>query len=422
LIAGGFFGLALLFRTQSLFVLPVVFVLAWFAYQRKTRDWIIAGVIFAIPMFFAVIPWLTHNYTLTGKFAFDDPKQMAIIYSQYSFNETFDLQEFDIQSKSLGARMLEFTLQNPAYVSTFIIAHFLNTEIGGLLSLPLIERFDGLSAPVNLYWVAWDGTLAWYNLALLIIYLAIIAVGLGSAWRRARWLGLLPLAVNIGYALSNAISRFSSWRYNMPVDWIVYFYFALGIMEILGSIILLFGVKIEKIFPANIQPEVKPITVRDFRPQYILFVLGFMFVGATPWLAKGNASPRYTSTQEQLIAKLESSGYDRKEIRAFLSQPQSVLLEGRMLYPRMYRRDEGMRSANPWPAYKVREYPRMSFILLNEKRYDSIFPTKDLLNFPQGADVILLACQQEDRLEVRTITFDNKIFQSAPLLQPCTEN
>ncbi len=422
LIAGGFFGLVLLFRTQSLFVLPVVFVLAWFAYQRKTKDWIVAGIIFAIPMTLAVIPWLTHNYTLTGKFTFDDPKQMAIIYSQYSFNETFDLQEFDIQSKSLGARMMEFTLQNPAYVSTFVTAHFLNTEIGGLLSLPLIERFDGLSAPVNLYWLTWDGSLAWYNLALIILYLAIIALGLGAAWRRVGWLGLIPLAVNIGYALSNAISRFSSWRYNMPVDWVIYFYFALGITEILGGVILLFDVKVEKIFPANIQPEVRPIAVRDFRPQYLLFILAFMFVGATPWLAKGLASPRYISTQEQLIAKLGSSGYDQKEIRSFMDQSGSLILEGRMLYPRMYRRDEGMSSANPWPAYKVREYPRMSFILLNEKRYDAIFPTKELLNFSQGADAIMLACQKEDYIEIRAIRFDSQTFQSAPLSQPCTDN
>ncbi len=422
LFAGGFFGLVLLFRTQSLLVLPVVFILAWFAYQRKTKGWIIAGIVFAIPMILAVIPWLTRNYTVTGKFAFDDPKQMAVIYSQYGFSGNTDLTLFNPEKDSVGKKLISFTLENPAYVANFMTSHFLNTEIGGLLALPLIEKFDGISAPVNLYWVAWDGTIEWYNLALLILYLAVIAVGLGSAWRRMGWLGLIPLAVNIGYALSNAVSRFSSWRYNMPVDWIVYFYFAIGAMEILGGVTLLFGAKSEEKESIHIQSEIKTISLRDFRPQYLLFILAFMFIGATPWLAQGLASPRYTFTQTQLIAKIESSGYAKKEIQTFLAQPNSLIVEGRMLYPRMYRRDEGMSSAHPWAAYAAREYPRIGFILLNANRYDAIFPTKELLDFPQGADVMLLACQKEDYLEIRVISFDDKTFQSAPLSQSCAAN
>src|SRR5258706_446002 len=158
LIAGGAFGLLLLFRTQSLFTLPAIFILVWFAYQRKTKEWILAGMVF---------------------------------------------------------------------VFAIATTHFFNTEIGGLLALPLIKSFDGLLAPVNLYWVGWDGSLEWYNFLLVLFYLVIIAVGFGAAWRRAAWIGLVPLAFNLGYALANGISRFSSWRYNLPVDWVIYFYFAI---------------------------------------------------------------------------------------------------------------------------------------------------------------------------------------------------
>ncbi|MBV5331812.1 hypothetical protein JZU69_05515, partial [bacterium] len=141
-----------------------------------------------------------------------------------------------------------------------------------------------------------------YNLVLVIFYLAIIAVGLGAAWRRTGWIGLLPLAVNLGYALANGIARFSSWRYNLPVDWVIYFYFAIGAMEILGGLTLLFGAKVEKIFPAYIQPETKNIMPHDFRPQYIFILLAFVFAGSLPWLAKGLAQPRYTASQPELIA------------------------------------------------------------------------------------------------------------------------
>ena len=275
LVAGGFFGLVLLFRTQSLLILPVVFILAWFVYQRKTKEWIVAGIVFAAAMTLTVLPWLTRNYTVTGQFTFDDPRQSAIIYSQYSFTGNLDLSQFNPETDSVGGRIVSFTLENPAYVAGFITAHILNTEIGGLLALPLIEKFESLSAPVNLYWVAWDGTLAWYNLVLLLIYLAIIAVGFGAAWRRIGWIGLLPLAVNLGYTLANGISRFSSWRYNLPVDWVIYFYFAIGAMEILGGLTLLFGAKAEKIFPAYIPPDDKTNHVSGFSSAIYPYHFGF---------------------------------------------------------------------------------------------------------------------------------------------------
>jgi len=422
LVAGGFFGLVLLFRTQSLLVLPVVFVLAWFVYQRKTKEWIIAGVIFAVAMILTVLPWLTHNYTVAGQFSFDDPRQVAVIYSQYSFTGNLDLSQFDPAKETVGHRIVSFTLENPAYVAGFITSHILNTEISGLLALPLIEKFEGLSAPVNLYWVTWNGTLAWYNLALLLIYLAIIAVGFGATWRRAGWIGLLPLAVNLGYTFANGISRFSSWRYNLPVDWVIYFYFAIGAMEILGALTLLFGAKAEKIFPPTIQPETRSIALRDFRPQVVFILLAFMVTGSLPWFAKGLVQPRYAASQNELIVKLESSGYSAEEVRAFLAQPGTVLVEGRMLYPRLYRRNEGMSSAHPWAIYAVKDFSRIGFLLINDQRRDMIFVTKELLDFPQGADAIVLACQSDGYFDVRVVDFGTHSYQNSPLSNPCADN
>ncbi len=418
-VAGGSFGLLLLFRTQSLLTLPVLFVLAWFAYQRKTKQWVIAGITFGIVMVLTVLPWLTHNYTVVGKLTFDDPNQVAIIYSQYSFTGNLDLSQFDPEKQSVGNRLFTFTLENPAFVAGFVSNHFLNTEIGGLLALPLIERFDGLFEPVNLYWVTWNGSLEWYNFILVIFYLAILALGFGASWRRMGWIGFVPLAFNLGYALANGIARFSSWRYNLPVDWVFYFYFAIGAVELLGGLTLLFGAKVEKVFPAMIQRQAEPISLGGIRPQYALIILCFIFIGATPWFAKGFVEPRYQVSQGQLIAKLELSGYTSEEVRSFLSHGNTVLMEGRVLYPRMYRKNEGLASAHPWPAYAIRDYARIGFILLNKNHYNLIFVTREILDFPQGADAIILACVSDDILKARVIDFGNQTFQSAPLTQPC---
>ncbi|MBC7876441.1 MAG: glycosyltransferase family 39 protein [Anaerolineales bacterium] len=421
LVAGGAFGLLLLFRTQSLFMFPALFVLTWFAYQRKTKECIVAGVAFTGMMILTVLPWLIHNFTITGKFTFDDPSQMAVIYSQYSFTDNLDLSQFNPAEDSVGERLVSFSLENPAYVAGFMTSHFLNTEIGGLLALPLIKEFNGLLEPVNLYWVSWDGWLEWYNLILIIFYLAVLAVGFGASWRRLKWIALVPLAMNLGYAFANGIARFSSWRYNLPVDWVFYFYFAIGAIEILGGLSILFGAKH---LESGSSPALRVLPSKQdkFNFKYILILFTFVFIGALPWLAKGFAEPRYTASQEQMISKLVSNGYQAEEINSFLSQENTILMEGRMLYPRLYRRNEGLSSANPWPAYAVKDYARIGFVLINDLHYNLIFPTRDLLDFPQGADAIVLACQGDNVLDVRVIDFGNQSFQSLPLSQPCIDD
>jgi len=419
LVAGGAFGIFLLFRTQSMLTLPVLFVLVLFVLRFKWLEWVKAGLVFALAMVLAVLPWLAHNSTISGKFSFDDPKQVAVIYSQYSLTGNLDLNQFNPETDSVRERIISFTLENPVYVARFITSHFLNTEIGGLLALPLIKPFNGFQSPVNLYWVEWDGSLEWYNGVLVVLYLAFLALGFGSAWRKMGWLGLVPLAFNVGYALSNGISRFSSWRYNLPVDWVVYFYAGLGMVEFVGGLMSLFGAKFEDLFPHSSSHEPKSISIRDLHPRMVLIVAAFALVGASPWLAKGIAQPRYTSTQEELIAKLESHGYARTEIETFLSQPNTFLTEGRLLYPRMYRKGEGLASANPWPAYAVKDFPRIGFTLINDSNTNMIFPTKNLLNFPQGADAIVLVCAEGDVATARIVDFGPTSYQSAPLTDPC---
>lgn len=417
LIAGGAFGLMLLFRTQSTIILPVFFLLVLFVLQFKWAEWMKTGIIFAVAMLCSVIPWLTHNYTISGHFSFDDPKQVAVIYSQYSFTGNLDLNQFNPETDSAGKRILSFTLENPAYVATFVTSHILNTEIGGLLALPLIKPFNGLQEDVNLYWMEWDGSLEWYNVVLILFYLLVISIGFGVSWKNLGFLGLIPLAFNLGYTLSNGIARFSSWRYNLPVDWVVYFYFAIGLVELFYLLASLFGKRTIETKPLLV--EMKNISIREFRPQYILIVFAFVFVGSTPWLAKGLAQPRYTVSQNELIARLESNGYERAEIEAFLEQPNAIITEGRLLYPRFYRRNEGLSSTNPWYAYAVHDFARMSFLVINERRYDVIFPTREVYPFEQGADVIVLACGIDSAFYARVVDFGKQTFQSDSLSTPC---
>jgi hypothetical protein len=419
LIAGGMFGLLLLLRTQSMLVLPLILLVALLVFGWKNRSFYLLTSFFLLGLLSTILPWLVHNYLQTGQFAFDAPFQYKIIATQYAYTGNLDINNFDFEGKGLGQVLLEFALKDPGFVFGFIANHFLATQIHGLLVLPLIKPYNGIFEPINLYWMEWNGTLEWYNLILVIFYLALVALGLGAAWKRWRWIGLLPLAFSSGYALATAVGRFSGWRYDLPADWVWYFYFGVGVAELLYQTALLFGAKEEEPFRAPGAGAGE----RSWKRLFGLAVL-FAFISALPWLIKNIASPRYAdATQAALRGQIRSiSNAPMDRINAFASQPDASIQTGRVLYPRFFSKEDGLASANPWPAYALREYPRIGFLLLNQSSVFVVFPTKRLSEFPHARDAIVVGCQHEDYIEARWIVFPelDSVYASEEFPETCS--
>ena len=423
LIAGGMFGLLLLLRTQSMLVLPLILLVALLALGWKNKRTYLLSSFFFLGLVVTVVPWLTHNYLQTGHVAFDAPFQYKIIASQYAYSGNLDIEIYDFEGKGLGQVLMEFALKDPAFVFGFIANHFLATQIHGLLALPLIKPYNGIFAPVNLYWMEWDGHLEWYNLLLIVIYLAMIAIGLGAAWRRWNWIGLLPLVFSMGYALATAVGRFSGWRYDLPADWVWYFYFGIGFAELLLQAALSFGATEETVVRASYLPLSEHSRQRI--SALILPALFFAFISALPWIAKNISSPRYIEQSEEMLAGRLASIREAPtidEINAFISQSGAFIQTGRVLYPRFFGKEDGLASANPWPAYAIRDYPRMGFLLLNDSSHYVVLPTKRLPQFPHAQDAIIVGCQTEDYVEAHWIVFPglDSIYSSELPTETCS--
>jgi hypothetical protein len=425
LLAGGMCGLLLLLRTQSMLLLPFILLVALFVLGWKNKSFYRLTSLFLLGLIITVLPWLTHNYLQTGQIAFDAPFQYKVIASQYTYSGNLDIQNYDFEDKGLGQVLIEFALKDPMFVLGFIMNHFFATQVGGLLALPLLKPYDGIFEPINLYWMDWNGQLEWYNAVLLVLYLAVIALGLGAAWSRWRWIGLLPLAFSFGYALATAIGRFSGWRYDLPADWIWYFYFGIGFAEWLWHAAQAFGAESTVVTPLERQTGVRvaqPLHTWNVLPIAIVFIL----ISASPWLIKNIAAPQYTdqslSALETKIAAI-SDAPASDEIQLFASQPETFIQAGRVLYPRSFPRDKGLASTNPWPAYKARNFPRLGFLLMNQRLTSAVLPGRlQSLPFPHAGDAILLGCQREDYVEVRLVAFPDldTVYLSAPLTETCS--
>jgi len=399
LIAGGLSGMLLLLRTQSMLVFPAVILLALLIYFPRWKDWVTASTVFVFGIVLVASPWLIRNAKLTGKITFDDPAQLALLSSQYGTSNVLDTQSFDFENESLSGSILDFAIHNPAFVARFIVSHFFATEISALLALPLIFPFNGFQEPLNIYWMDWNGILSTQNQILLIFYLVIIALGIGAAWKRFRWIGLVPLLFSLVYALSNGVARFSGWRYSLPADWVGYFYFALGFIEILAILALLFGFKKPEITST---PKNKMPSLSTSLPLFVIISVFFVFIGSLPLIVENSIAPKFPPRSEaELLSEILSSD---SQIAAFATQESSTILQGNLIWPRYYRAGTGIISSNPWPVYIARDFPRTGFIVLNDTRTDTVFPYKGPLPALQsGQGVIVLGCQHKDHLEARFI-------------------
>jgi hypothetical protein len=419
-LAGGSFGVLLLLRTQSLLILPFILIMAAMVFGVRHRPLYLLSLFFVLGLMVCISPWLLHNFVQSGQLSLDADFQYKVIATQYAYTGNLDIASFDFEGKGVAQILLQFLLKDPGFVLGFILNHFLAIWVDGLLAFPIVSS-SGIFVPIDIYWTSWNGSLAWYSFLLVVLYLAVIALGLAAAWRRWRWIGLLPLTFSTGYALATAIGRFSGWRYDLPADWTPYFYFAIGFAEFIKLLTLLLGSKeLDDVLhlPAP-NPEV---SARN------LFASGLalVFLGALPWIATAFSVPRYIDqSPDVLLSSIVNTPVtpSMDELRAFLSNPDAVVVEGRLLYPRFFPRGTGKTSSRAWPSYASRAYPRQGFLLLNQSLTDALFRTREPLDFPQGADAILLGCQKADYIEARLVVFPefSTAYLNDPLTKPCPQ-
>jgi hypothetical protein len=422
-VCGGALGLQLLLRTQTAFLAPGILILAFFVLWPDWKKWIVQSAVFAAGMMLAVSPWLIRNYTITGYASLDDPIQIKAVASMYSGGTpTSNFPQFEGQTpEQISAFVMDTILHRPGYVAGFVTNQFFANTIDTFLVLPMFARYDGLTAPIFPYWYEWSEYLSPANILLFIIYLAVIALGFAAAWKRLRWASLLPLAAFVFYAFSTSLARYSGWRYIFPVDWVGYFYFAIGVAELFLIVASLFDQKVD----TYTGKQVNTSSVTRLLPNSLLILLSsflFLSFGSLPWIAESIIPQRPILCADPILDCFPAGGVDEAQVMDFLSQPRARPLTGRVFYPRYFPRNDGLASTNPAPAFAPRDFPRMGFLLLKDDVIEHvILPMKGSRPFPHFADALVLGCWRDTYLEARFVLFPatGEIFTNGDLTDPC---
>jgi len=468
---GGLLGLLLLLRFNILLLILAIPLLATLFYWRAWKDGLQALSLFALALILTLSPWMIRSWHLTGNPFFFASKASLIFQTQFrnpqpapsptpvpvSDQDTSartawqewgldqpvqhlpgvvsaELVSLPLANRGdsvvdpttnittdsqfgLGLRQMKAGLvqgNNWGATLSLIVFHFANNLITSTLILPTSPAFYDLTRTireVSPFWRDWQGEMSAGAKVMLFIDLLLLSFGLGVSWQKWRLAGLIPLALFLGYNLATALARTSGGRYIVPVDWVVFFYFALGLVQLCLWSLAWLGMTPDS-YPAWFAPvsDANRLPLKTGLLMLLPFVLFVAALPALEWIIPVRY-PRLSSLQvvekllkdEKLQAHLQQAGVSTQGLNHLLEDPEAVALWSRALYPSYLKDNQGVHSASD-DVFTPRPYPRLAFWMIGpfEPGYTN-FPgvAQALLPldsppayFPNAADVIVIGCRR----------------------------
>jgi hypothetical protein len=461
LIAGGITGTFMLIRPEFGVLLPFIGLVALFQLIRTPRIWLKGMLLITVGLVLVLSPWIWRNYQITGTIFLDSPYYRTDLFAhryqdrgetpppptqsvpatteeatqpQITPTQKVAVQERESEvdiAERMAEEAVQFAKDNPMAVLHFISNHFANSQIQTVLYLPATFRlgdsalsFLGHQNPTKFwenccsaenyirrlpFWFKWDEQLPSQSVIPLLINLFLVSVGLVSAWKQQRFIGLLPLAASIGYSLINAIVRNSGGRYILPIDWVGIFYFSIGLGQLTLWIIAYFR---NIAIPANVIGEVHPSPQEESPPlgraaNFGVALAIFIFGCILP-LSEKVIPPRYTdefmeSQQNVFLQSAVLSDIDPTTWNNFI-QTGDTIIQGRALYPSYFEADDEATIANP---YGLPALAHLSFYIIGPFNGGVTMPLDNVPEFfPNGADVLLVGCPGKSFDALIAVIFD----------------
>ncbi|MEW5872406.1 MAG: glycosyltransferase family 39 protein [Chloroflexota bacterium] len=397
LLAGGLLGITALLRTQALILLPVTWLFLAWIYRRQWKRFGIASATLLLGFLLVVSPWIYRNRVNTGVITFDHPKQAGMVTQRYRVEMEDYFPRLPGESDKAYKTRLEstlgsFILAHPTAVTRFITAHFINSEVASLNTLPQCfgyRPFQDTLQDCRSFWHPITGNTLVGSLA-LVADLALVIVGLVACWKNWKLVGLIPAVYHLVYNLSNALARNSARRYILPVDWVLYFYFSVGIIELLFWLArpLHSGQSpFSEISQAFRQGSPGPHNARPRLRTGILFTGLFFLIGLSLPLSEIIVPPRYPAySQPELVQNIlamplvQDLPLEPQALRAFTRGDSAIVIQGRAFYPHLSSSSQALNFTVIGPG----------------GARDVSLAIDAATNLPNVLDVIVLGCSAAD--------------------------
>lgn len=411
-IIGGLIGAFILIRIQTLALVPFALALIVVRYFRNIKSIVFSSLILLLAVGLVITPVLLRNHSITGVYWIDNPSSSAplsrILTQGMEGVEDFNLvkggTEVVNQNKTILGTLIT---KNFGFFANFTFDNFARNEISSILILPVrlgnsenLRDFLQLSKP---FWAEVYSRPNLLNLLVLLFNFGLIALGFSSIFKMNPWASLVVVGLHVVYSLSSALVRLSGWRFILPVDWIFYALYALGLIE--GFIWLFrnaagWNLASKTSWLIGYLPE-KEKTSRGWMV-YALFGVLFLLIGsAIPLREKllPSLTPEYSRSEvcqtiESEIMKSKyaplSDGFSK-----FCMADNTRALYGFGIYPRYFKSGEGFFNRSYDPFFGKQPYARLVFRIIgtqNGKIY--IKSENEAPRFPNGAKVYAVGVEK----------------------------
>jgi len=438
LLVGGLLGWAILLRSQSLTLLPFILLLAFLVWGLR-KAWKPA-LLFLVGVILVASPWIVRNKVLMGQWAIEDAVVSGFLANRYSFTPgTFGLPFLSGESEGeyyarQMAHVRDFAIQNPGYVAGFVADNFVRNQLLNFLVTPLSFQLRDLESHVRdlPYWPGWQGKLDPETYLPMVASLLLISIGAAVAWKRFAWLGLLPLFINVGFTLNLALARVSGWRYNLPVDWAVLFYYALGIAQVVFWMLLLVKKRgfVLKFLGISSGKSVKKSASQKtpHKVRFLIAVLLLLLAGSSFLIIERLSHPRYTTvTLLDVIGAIESTNaavLDQQKVIDLIDSGIAKAIIGRALYPRYYSTGDG-EPERDFVLIDPMDFERITFYLIGPNPASVILRVNSPdIDLPSSSDVMVVRCAGSPEAAAIVVMNEEggrKLYLSSDLSKSCPE-
>jgi hypothetical protein len=346
---------------------------------------------------------------MTGQLIFDNPEsQMANLALRYNRLNGVDVNILPLPNEpnsEYNARLLDLATQavhqNPTGIAKGIANSFVNHGVSNILLFPLrntLRSFGELWTPIDPFWQQWEGRPTFSQSLLLAFYVLLFGLGLGFAWHRNRWLGLLPLAVNLIYNLWTSVALLSGQRFLLAMDWSIYLYYMIGLFALLSGFLfvletgrsIILGWYEVNLFQFALQADQKKWQ------RYILAGILFLAIGLSLPFSEKVFPKRYQPVdQAQALNKLEASvalsqsKLDADCLQQIVEENRFSAIQGRAIYPRYYEAGGGESFTDSF-GYKITDEGRLVFEMVGPVDGRFVFPMTEPPDFfPNASDTTL---------------------------------
>ena len=299
----------------------------------------------------------------------------------------------------------------------FISGHFFHNFLTTTLIFPTTLIHDDLkhvADPLTSLWSDrnWDGKMSPAGVVFHIMTLGLIALGIAAAWKKWRLAGLIPLLVYFTFCAGLALARTSGGRYIVPIDWILYIYYAGGFVSLFSGLAEI--IKPEEPLDENINipafyyPSIRSQVISCSLAWLFFFLWGLSIPGTEKVFQPVTFTPPSSSFVREALTK---GGYPHE----MAMKNDLLVFGGRAVSPRFFFFNQDILPGGA-VAFPL-QYPRFTFILIgaNVPTINVVLPTHEIpMNIPNGAVVSVAGCNTEYGLEAVLIKIGDHIYFRDP--------